>query len=150
MTELQNALLNAFGESYPGNTLFSPEEPSSSNLNCTIEKMLRRLDESRHIEPRDLWIIGLRFFEHNNQSGFRSELQPLLAEWLRAVWIRIVRDETFRLIRPLQTVPPINLVLTNPGNDRGFIAALLIAASESVGANLSVAYTASLREMASD
>jgi hypothetical protein len=149
MRGLQSELRNAYGESYPGNTLFAVENTSLPSLNGAVGAMLRWLDEPQHIEPRNFWTIGLRFFEYINQSNFRTELEPLLAEWLRGGWIRIARDEAFRLTLPIQTVPPINSVLTNPNNDREFIAALLLAASEAVRSPLSKAYVASLQEMAS-
>jgi hypothetical protein len=148
MSELQSALRDAFGQPYPGSALFSAEEPASPNLNRVIEAILRRLDDPRHIEPLDFWMIGLRFFERTNQSGFRRDLAPSLAWWFRAGWERIVRDETFALTRPLRTVPPINAVLANPNNDRAFIAALLLAASEAVGSPLPEAYAESLRAIA--
>jgi hypothetical protein len=148
MSELQSALRNAFGQTYPGNALFSAEQPASPDLNRTIEAMLRRLDNPQHIEPLNFWRIGLRFFERNNQSNFGRDLAPSLAAWFRAGWKRIVRDETFGLTRPLRTVPPINAVLANPNNDGAFIAALLLTTSEAVGSPLAKAYAESLRAVA--
>jgi hypothetical protein len=148
MNELQSALRNAFGQTYPASALFSAEEPTSPNFDQMIEAMLRRLDDPRHVEPLNFWMIGLRFFERNNQSNFGRDLEPLLAGWFRAGWARIVHDETFRLTRPLGTVPPINAVLANSDNDRAFIAALLLATSEAVGAPLAEAYAESLRAIA--
>jgi hypothetical protein len=93
LRELQSAFRSSFGKSDPG-SLFAPEGSVLSELNRIILGMLRRLDDPRHIEPKGFWMIGLRFFEQIGQSGFRVELEPLLAQWFRAGWTRIVRDET--------------------------------------------------------
>jgi hypothetical protein len=148
LRELQSVLRSTFGKSYPGKTLFAPEGSVSPELNRIILGMLRCLDEPRHIEPQAFWMIGLRFFEHIGQSGFKVELEPLLAQWFRAGWTRIVQAETFRLTRPAQTVPPISAVLANPDNNRSFLAALLLDASESVGSPLSAEYSEKLRVVA--
>jgi hypothetical protein len=148
LRELQSALRSTFGKSYPGNTLCAPEGSVSPELNRTILAMLQRLDEPQHVEPQVFWMIGLRFFEQIGQSGFKVELEPLFAQWFRAGWTRIVRDETFRLTRPAQTVPPISAVLANPDNNRSFLAALLLAASEAVGSRLSAEYSENLRVVA--
>jgi hypothetical protein len=148
LRELQSALRTTFGKSHLGRSLFAPEGSVSPELNRIILGMLQRLDEPRHIEPRVFWMIGLRFFEQIGQSGFRVELEPLLARWFRAGWTRIARYETFRLTRPAQTVPPISAVLANPDNNRSFLAALLLVASEAVGSPLSEEYSEKLRVVA--
>ena len=148
LSELQSSLRSSFGKTYPGKTLFETDGSDSQQLNRIILRMLQRLDEPAHIEPQTFWLIGLRFFEHIGQSGFKAELDPLLARWLREGWTRIVRDETFRLTRPAQTVLPISAILANPNNDRPFLAALLLAASEAVGSPLSAEYSEKLRGIA--
>lgn len=145
ISQLHSALQYTLGLNYPGSTLFSAEQTASADLNHTVMAMLRMLDNPQHLEPRNFWMFGLRFFERNNQCNFGEYLTPLLAEWLRTGWIRVVRDETFRLTLPLRTVPPINAVLANPNNDRAFIAALLLATSDAVAVSLSDAYAERLR-----
>ena len=148
MSELQSALRDAFGQPYPGSALFSAEEPASPNLNRVIEAILRRLDDPRHIEPLDFWMIGLRFFERTNQSGFRCDLGAVTCLVVSSGLGADRAGRTFALTCPLRTVPPINAVLANPNNDRAFIAALLLAASEAVGSPLPEAYAESLRAIA--
>jgi hypothetical protein len=46
-----------------------------------------------HVEPRALWEIGLRFFVKARQSNFRALLLPLLGNWLRTQWQRIIVSE---------------------------------------------------------
>jgi hypothetical protein len=148
LNEVQNSLGRTFGKAYPGNTLFEVDTPNKLQLNRIVLGMLQRLDKPEHIEPRTLFLIGLRFFEYSGQSGFRVEIDPLLARWSREAWFRIVRDEAFRLTYPTQTVPRINAVLVSADNDRPFLAALLFAASDAVGSPLSADYSKALREIA--
>lgn len=151
MEELQKELRAVFGATYPGSGLFSVDRPLAPSLDRTVEAMLRTLANLQHIEPLSFWIIGLRFFERINQSNFVSDLIPLLAGWLREGWSRIVQNESFRLARPLRTVPAINAIIANPSNNRAFVAALLLAAHDAVGSpGLAADYAESLRAMAAE
>jgi hypothetical protein len=148
LSQLQIALQAAFGEDYPASALFSAELPASPDLDRTVLAILSRLEESEHMEPQRFWLAGLRLFERSNQSNFGRDLVPHLATWLRTGWERIIEQEAFRLDRPLKTVPSINSVLSNPDNDRAFVASLLLTTSEAVESPLSESYTETLRAIA--
>ena len=62
----------------------------------------------------------------------------------------ILAKERFNLVRPKQTVPPVEAVLTTPKDDRGFVAELFIAISDAVGTELAQEYRQTLEAMAED
>jgi hypothetical protein len=108
---------------------------------------LKCLRSDMHSQPRRLWEVGLRLFEKLRQSNFRKVLAPLLANWLREQWQRIVANETFRLSRPMQTVPAIETSLAENKKGEAFIASLLLTSAEAVGSPLSDEYEKLLKEI---
>lgn len=100
-----------------------------------------------HLTPREVWGAGLRLFEKIRQSNFRSALVPLLANWLRGEWKRIIANETFRLSCPMQTVPAIEASLVGHRKNEASIALLLLTSAEAVGSPLAPEYEKLLREI---
>src|SRR5271157_5342017 len=128
--ELGAALDRVYARTFPGRFVFEQlngNPTSIAQLDETVVNLIRALFTEQHIEPRDFWMMGLRFFERVNQSNFTRLLTPLLARWQRAGWKRIATAESFRLCRPQQTVPAIEVVLSMPTDDRRFLATLLLA-----------------------
>ncbi|MPZ09237.1 MAG: hypothetical protein GEU89_03375 [Kiloniellaceae bacterium] len=119
-------------------------------LDQLIVEIIKRTLGKQHIEPYEFWVIGLRFFERINYSHFKRLLTSYLARWQRAGWKRIITKESFRLSRPRETVPAINAVLAMPNDDQNFIAKLLLATSEAVGAPLGAEYVVKLRAIAEE
>ncbi len=153
MLELEAALESGFTTDFPGSVVFdhwNGGATSLAQLDKTVVDVVKALLRSEHVEPRKFWEAGLRFFERINQSNFRPLLTPYLAGWLTAGWRRITATETFRLSRPLQTVPAIDAVLTAPAKDQRFVATLLLASAEAVGSPLGVEYRDRLRAMAEE
>ena len=74
--------------------------------------------------------------KHARRSNFKSYLIPIIAAWQRTVWTRIVVSETFRLSRPLWTVPAVQAALSIADDDERFLGALFLATSNAVGATL--------------
>jgi hypothetical protein len=62
-------------------------------------------------------------------------------------WKRIVANETFRLTRPMQTVPAIEASLAEGGKSEVFIASLLLTGAEAVGSPLAAQYEKLLKEI---
>jgi len=93
--------------------------------------------------------IGLRLFEKAGQSNFGKLLTLRIAEWLRSGWKRIIREESFRLSRPMQTIPAIEAVLAMENNDEIFVATLLLESSDAVGSDLAPPYRNHLKGLAS-
>src|SRR5208282_1551661 len=91
-------------------------------LDKTVTEAITLMRSGTHLEPRKLWEVGLRLFEKARQSNFRKALIPLLANWLVEEWKKIVADETFRLTRPMQTVPAIEASLTGSKKGEALIA----------------------------
>ena len=147
---LQKHFAEVIGGSYPGKTVVDKwcgVDVPLGPLDVTVTEAITLMRSDTHLEPRKLWEVGLRLFERARQSNFRKTLVPLLANWLVEAWNRIVANETFRLTRPMQTVPAIKAILA--GNKKGdaLIASLLLAGAEAVGSPLAAAYEKQLKEI---
>ncbi|WP_298242044.1 hypothetical protein [uncultured Bradyrhizobium sp.] len=148
-TELQSALQATFGTSFPGKAVFEKRDGNpNGTLDMVVLSSMKQLRTGEHVEPRRIWEIGLRFFERARQSGFKGILVPLVATWMRIQWERIVEHESFRLSRPIISIPDIRSVLTKPGNDEAFAAALILRTAEAIGSPLAAAYIELLRGIA--
>jgi len=69
------------------------------------------------------------------------------AGWLVEQWKRIIANETFRLTRPMQTVPAIEASLQRGKKNEAFIASLLLTSAEAVGSPLAAEYEKLLKEI---
>lgn len=148
--ELRIRLGEAFGESYPGKNvveMLCGNNASLSPLDDAVVAALIQLRSDAYLLPLNTWEIGLRLFEKCRQSNFRRILVPALARWMRENWQRIVTNETFRLSRPMQTVPAIEALLGDSRQNEAFVASLLLSSSEAVESPLAVPYEQLLREI---
>jgi hypothetical protein len=150
--DLQRNLARAIGETFPGKAVLDKWRGANgklAELNETVIEGILQLRSGEYLTPRESWEIALRFFEKARQSNFRKILVSFLRGWLRGHWREIVDNGSFRLSRPLQTVPAIEKSLSRDCEDEAFISSLLLAAAEAVGSPLAAAYEAQLKEMAS-
>lgn len=148
--ELQKNLSEIVGEEYPGKAIvdhWHGADVSVAALDKIVSKAIALMRSEVHLQPRRVWEIGLRLFEKLRQSNFRNVLAPLLADWLREHWKRIVANETFRLSRPMHTVPAIEASLAENKKSEAFIASLLLTSAEAVGSPLSAEYEKLLKEI---
>jgi hypothetical protein len=148
--ELQKNLSEIIGEKYPGKAIVDHWHGANvpvAPLNKMVSEAIALMRSEVHPQPRRVWEIGLRLFEKLRQSNFRNELAPLLADWLREHWKRIVANETFRLSRPMQTVPAIETSLVENKKSEAFTASLLLTSAEAVGSHLSAGYEQLLKEI---
>ncbi len=150
--DLQRNLALASGDFFPGNELvkrWRETDLPPTNLDEIVIEGVAQLRSGEFLTPRQVWAIGLQFFEKIRQSGFRRALAPLLRDWLREQWKDIIANGSFRLSRPMQTVPAIEDSLAQNSKDEAFIATLLLASAEAVGSPLAAEYEMQLREIAS-
>jgi hypothetical protein len=148
--ELQKNLTEAVSENYPGKSIVDKwrgVDASLAPLDKTVTEGITLMRSDSHLEPRQLWGLGLRLFEKARQSNFRKAIVPVLAEWLRKQWKRIIANETFRLTRPMQTVPAIETSLAGGKKGEAFIASLLLTSAEAVGSPLAAEYETLLKEL---
>ena len=153
MTMLGTALKGKYLGRFPGNAVFEQwngKGTSLPKLDATVLVVIKALCRNRPVEPDEFWVAGLRMFEWINQSDFKYRLTVRLAAWLRSGWKRITTDELFRLYRPRQTVPAIMEVLTNPADDRRFVAKVILVTAEAVGSTLAPAYRRLLDSVAEE
>jgi hypothetical protein len=148
--ELQKNFAEVIGENYPGKPIVDKwcgvDVPLAS-LDKSVTEAITLMRSDTHLEPRKLWEVGLRLFEKARQSNFRKTLVPLLANWLAEQWKGIIANETFRLTRPMQTVPAIEANLAGSKKGEALIASLLLTGAEAVGSPLAAAYEKLLKEI---
>jgi hypothetical protein len=143
ITVLEKYLTEKFINNIPGERLFKyfrGEQDALSGLDRVYAGYVAAIRTGEHLEPRRVWEIGLRLFERAHQSRSIGGVIPVLAEWLRSKWTRVLGEERFRLSQPIATVPEIERALAREENDGRFIAALLLAAAPSVRALLGTPY----------
>jgi len=148
--ELQKNLSEIVGEKYPGKAIvdhWHGADVPVAPLDKMVSEAIALMRSGVHPQPRRVWEIGLRLFEKLRQSNFRNVLAPLLADWLREHWKRIVANKTFRLSRPMQTVPAIETSLVENKKSEAFTASLLLTSAEAVGSPLSAGYEQLLKEI---
>jgi len=148
--ELQRNFAEIIGENYPGKPIVDKwcgVDAPLAPLDKTVTEAITLIRSGTHLEPRKLWEVGLRLFEKARQSLFRKTLIPLLANWLVEEWKRIVANETFRLTRPMQTVPAIEASLAGSKKGEALIALLMLTGAEAVGSPLAAAYEKQLKEI---
>jgi hypothetical protein len=148
--ELQKTFAEVIGENYPGKPILEKwcgVDVPLAPLDKTVTEAITLMRSGTHLEPRKLWEVGLRLFEKAGQSNFRKTLVPLLANWLAEQWKGIIANETFRLTRPMQTVPAIEASLAGSKKGEALIASLLLSGAEAVGSPLAAAYEKLLNEI---
>jgi hypothetical protein len=148
--QLQKNLAEAIGENCPGKPIadkWCGVDVPLAPLDAAVSEAIELMRSGVHLEPRKLWEVGLRLFEKVRQSNFRKTLIPLLANWLSEGWRKIITNETFRLTRPMQTVPAIEASLVGDKKGEGLIASLLLSGAEAVGSPLASAYEKQLKEI---
>ncbi len=149
MSALRAELTKQLGAGHVGKTLFDPSSNTPSyGLTRVVKDMLDKLDAGVRPEPRDFWLIGLRFFEQHERSSLGQLLIPSLAEWFRDGWRRILRNQAFLLFQPMQTGAPIRAALDNADSGKAAMAAILLATVDAVRVPLSGEYASVLRATA--
>lgn len=153
MLALEAALASEFADNIPGREVFESwkthQKGQLGPLDQTIIDVLKAIFQKEHIDPFAFWMAGLRLLEKINQTWFKQILTPSLSAWQRSGWKQITTTEAFRLKSPSLNIPVINEVLSNPLDDRRFIAKLLLVSSEAVGIKLGV-YHNILKDMADE
>jgi hypothetical protein len=139
IAELGKYLIQEFVNNIPGARLFKYFHGEREALRVPDKiyaDAVALIQTGEHLEPRQVWAVGLRLFERAHQSRSIGGVIPVLAEWLRSKWTRVLGEERFPLSQPIVTVPEIERALAKKENDGHFIAALLLAAAPSVRALL--------------
>ena len=135
ITELGRALDGMFPTGYPGKSILDHWADGQNSVGVFDRftlAVIKAVVRVEHAVPSLYWTSGVCFVACTKESRFKDLLTGRLAAWQRLEWQRIVESESFRLLRPQQTVPPIEKVLELPTDDLSFVAKLLLAAAESV------------------
>ncbi|MDE0332478.1 MAG: hypothetical protein OXL41_11475 [Nitrospinae bacterium] len=153
ISELNYALSVAFSGSFPGHQVleyWSGQNGELEELERTVIGLVKKNLEHEHIEPRDFFISGLKFFEWSNQSIYKDFLAMRISKWQRVGWRRILATQSFFLVRPRQYVPRIAEVLAIPSDDRKYLAKLFLVTAEAVRVSLGSEYRNYLKSIAED
>lgn len=141
--KLRAALIDKFGQRFPGEEALRTQllaSTSLSELECTVIQAARIVLDDGDPGIFEVWSIGLRWFEWLDRSDYQNHLMPRLAKWLRITWTGLVENQLFRFWNPRRTARAVLETLQCAENDRSFIAALLLASCDAIGASLSVDY----------
>lgn len=141
LSDLEAALRVEFGSDVPGAALLARANatvqlPAASSFDEALIDAVRWFRSDAHATPKRYCSAAVRFLQQAGRSNFKSYLIPIIAAWQRNAWTRIVVSETFRLSRPLQTVPAVNAALSMPDDDERFLGTLILAAASAAGAML--------------
>ena len=148
--KLEEEMSNAFGDKIPGGVVFAYWKGCDvelSPLDKSAADAIASLRAEEQVDPRELWEIELRLFEKINKSTFKTTLTALIAAWMREYWQKVIAKARFRLKHPMITVPVIEAALTQSKNDAAFVASLLLASANAVGATLSDTYRNHLNDI---
>lgn len=149
LDELERDLETEFGSAFAGRNVFSrlrSEGEPYEALNEEIVRIIALMRESNYLEPKDVAGIGLRFSEFAYASHFKGELLPILLDWYRGEWTRILDTQRFLLKQPMHWVPEIEKALQFDGNVQQRLAALLLPTCEATGISLADSYKRELAE----
>lgn len=112
--ELKNTLVSRFDENFPCIYLLKNALGMlriTEHLESQIAKVSYQYSEGRFLKPKDIWIVGMYFFEWTSISTFRSRLSGELAKWLQFQWRQIINEQPSFLNKSSQTVPLIEQIL---------------------------------------
>jgi hypothetical protein len=101
---------------------------------------------NRGLTPEQLFIVTLRFVQAIRQSAFSFQLVKRFVAWSRAEWIKIIENR-FAFRSPRITIPSIQSALARNHEDLSSIAALLLAAEDSVSVRLDPSLRAMLHSL---
>ena len=141
--ELETALIDYFGNTFPGKSVFdylNNELSSLTEQDHIVAEIIKNYLRNGNFAPYGFCLAGLRFFEWINQSRFRDSLMLPLAVWQRSGWNRILKRQKFQIYNPSITVPPVVNCLENSGNDRSFVVELLLVSTDAAGVQLASEY----------
>ena len=145
---LEGALRQEFGSRFPGEGMLRAWKVGAADLTGledVVVEIVRDLESDEYMEPGKFWEAGARLYEWCGQGNFVDLLVGRLAKWQRQGWRRIVDTEGFRLVRPWATVPRICSVLEGKGERGEFVAEMIVAGADAVGARLSPEYLEQLQ-----
>jgi hypothetical protein len=146
---LELELASELGSSFAGRNIFSrfrSEGTPYEALNEEIVRVISVMRQSNSLDPRDISGIGLRFSEFAYSSQFKAELLPILLEWYRGEWLRILDTQRFLLKQPMHWVPEIEKALQFEGNVQQRMAAMLVPTCEATDISLAESYKKELAE----
>ena len=149
--ELIHSLSIEFDGSFPGQQVLqflNGHDAELEELEKTVIKLIRMNLEHEHVDPRDFFVSGLRFFEWSNQSIYKDFLARRISRWQRAGWNEILAMQSFFLVRPRLYVPKIAEILGVSRDDRTFLANLFLVASDAVQVSFGSEYRNHLKSIA--
>lgn len=138
---LEEALKAEFGCDIPAGALVAranatTQLAAASSFDEALIDAVTWFRSDTHSTPTAYCSAAIRFFQQAGRSNFKSYLIPIIAAWQRNAWTRIVVSETFRLVRPVETVPTVEAALCMPDDDERFLGAIFLAIAIAVGMTL--------------
>jgi hypothetical protein len=151
LVELHGRLTAQLGPSYPGSSAIAhcmQHIDPVITLDDAVGQHLKALLDAEALDPKAIWMTGLRILQRARSSNFVQELVPVLAAWLRESWSLAIRQQRFNLTRPRTNIPEIEEALEDLVNDQAFVAVLLLASADATGMEIEAEYRTQLAALA--
>ena len=135
MRELEDAMGSRINGPFPGKKALDNWDDGSKmpTPRDQIAVTMIRLLGSTYLRPDRFWMAGMALLTWIRGSNLRPLLMARLAGWQRDGWRRIVASESFRFLRPWQTLPLVEESLSISQDDETFVASVLLSGSVSIG-----------------
>ena len=102
-----------------------------------ITAEIHRIAMQTDLTADDIFVACVHLVQSAAHSNFKALVAVPLAEWARGLWTATIREQRFRLRRPLATVPPIERALASDEIGLRFSGRLLVAIDPAVNRPLS-------------
>lgn len=116
-------------------TAILDDKDAIAGIDETIVTCCRLLLAVEPRSPSETWELALRLFEWTIRSALPRASQRALDPWFRAAFDHVIQQQSFRLVSPLRTVPPMTTALEE-ARSRTMMAKVLLAGSEAVDQRL--------------
>lgn len=132
MSKMKESMSRRFGRRFPNLLRF--DDWQAMKVEDEIQNV--RLQPYGYLRVGFLLLVVMQSLNLGRGLNLGRVLVNRMANWQRNYWKHIVADRAFMLSQPRRTVPRIQEILSKDLDNEKFLAGILLAASEAIGARL--------------